>query len=283
MRRLLLLLPLALLAGCTFTPGSGFATIHDALMGGSFLPGARAYEDGTVVTDLGYEVLLDTFTLELGEAALLELQGGAGGLFDPADPPAGYSLCHNGHCHADGGRLVSYAEIEAELSGGSASFAAIVTLAPGDVTDLSTGELREPVWDFLAGEMWPADADEPELPMAELSLLQLPAPRVLLHGVVDGDDLDAPIELSVDLEMPTPFAAGIDFAIDRDLEEPDIAVSVELVIDGTLFDDIDFATVSGGSVITLDDPADGAGAALVENLLTNLPTLHVVEDVTDTP
>jgi hypothetical protein len=47
--------------------------------------------------------------------------GGDGSSFDPASPPDGYTLCHNNHCHAENGDLVSYEDVREELasSGGS--------------------------------------------------------------------------------------------------------------------------------------------------------------------
>ncbi len=45
-----------------------------------------------------FEVKLDDVSLTLQALALLP--GAEAALaFDPAAPPPGYSLCHNGHCH----------------------------------------------------------------------------------------------------------------------------------------------------------------------------------------
>jgi len=263
--RLLLFLPSLLLAGCTFTPGSGFTTLSGASLGADFRPAARGDAESGVFTDLGYTVTIDAFELELGDAELLELQGGAGGLFDPADPPAGYSLCHNGHCHHDDGRLVSYAEIEAELAGGSAAFVPIVTL-------LSSGDYELLSGTAVATEVLPSV----ELPMADMSQLQLDVPWIALEGTVSGGPevagLDAPIDLVVDLDPVAPFTAGVDFVVGRDTE-PSIELAVQLSIDGTLFDGIDFATASGGDDLVLTQQTELAAADLVENLLSNLPDL----------
>jgi hypothetical protein len=261
---LLLLLPLSL-TGCTFTPGTGFTTLSGASVGADFRPGARGDATDGVFTNLGYTVTVDAFELSLGDAELLELQGGAGGLFDPADPPEGYSLCHNGHCHADDGRLVSYAEIEAELAGGSATFVPIVTLLSGQDFELLSGTA-------IATEVLPSV----ELPLSHMSQLELDVGHMLLEGTVsggpEGGGLDQPIALVVDLDPVAPFAAGIDFVVDRDTE-PSLELAVQLSIDGTLFDDIDFATVSLGDDLILTEQTELAAAALVENLLGNLPDL----------
>ena len=266
---LLLALPL-LQAGCTFTPGAGFATVTGASLEARFEPGARGSASEGVLTDLGYAVVLDSVVLELGDADLLELQGGAGGAFDPAAPPPGYSLCHNGHCHADDGRLVSYAEIEAELAGDSAEFVPIVSL-------LGSGE-----YDLLAGaSIEPSISPSAELPQCELSQLELGASRLWLEGTVaggaDGGELAAPIALLVDLELSAPFAAGVDLTIDRD-SEPEIELHIQLLVDGTLFDGLDFTALGAGGDLALTDPTDPASAALAERLLANLPALVVTAD-----
>jgi hypothetical protein len=274
MRPLLLLaalftLPLAS-TGCTFVPGTGFATVTGASLAASFQPGARGSASEGVLTDLGYAVTINSFSLELGDADLLELQGGAGGAFDPADPPAGYGLCHNGHCHAEDGRLVSYAEIEAELAGDSAEFVPIVSLLGDQAFDLLVGTTIES-----------AVSPSSELPLADMSQLELGTTRLLLEGTVtggpEGGELAAPISLLVDLELDTPFAAGIDLVVDRD-SEPEIVLTVQLTVDGTLFDELDFATVSGGADLGLTDPTDPASISLVESLLANLPALLVAAD-----
>src|SRR5688572_4227131 len=129
--RLVLLLGIGTLA-CTFEDGHGFSTVDRASLEARLEPGvARDLGNHTVLTDVGYQVHLDSATLEVDEVALEELVGGGasgGTSFDPANPPPGYSLCHGGHCHADDGRLVEYAEIEAELAGGGARFSPVVTL-----------------------------------------------------------------------------------------------------------------------------------------------------------
>ena len=59
-------------------------------------------------------------------SVVLAAQGAAG--FDPANPPEGYSLCHNGHCHSDSGALVDYEDIALEMAGGSGGARVVVGL-----------------------------------------------------------------------------------------------------------------------------------------------------------
>ena len=64
--------------------------------------------------------------MELDPIALLARREARPTRLRPGKPPPGYTLCHNGHCHHPSGRLVPYAEIEAELAGGGVGTAAVV-------------------------------------------------------------------------------------------------------------------------------------------------------------
>lgn len=124
-------------AGCAAGDGTAWgvwypelSTVHDAA--------TRETDDGAVRTVLQYHVSVDELSLELAEVQLLGAAEGASAGFDPASPPEGYSLCHAGHCHADDGTLVDYADIEQELLGGSSGGAVASSVvdasAPLDTT-----------------------------------------------------------------------------------------------------------------------------------------------------
>ena len=98
------MIPLLLL-GCAFGPGHGFGEIAAADLAVAFEPGeARDLGDGWVLANTGDRFTLDTLVFTVESLDLLALEGGGSATFDPANPPAGYSLCHGGHCHADDGR-----------------------------------------------------------------------------------------------------------------------------------------------------------------------------------
>jgi hypothetical protein len=225
---------LALLsAGCTFEPGKGYATLESASFSLAFEPGAaRDLGDDTVLTDRGFAVKVTELTLELGELTLSELgtSGGSDQSFDPANPPAGYSLCHGGHCHADDGRLVAYADIEAELAGGAAAFEPVVTLGTAGVFSA----LEDPTIDSVA--VAPSRA----LPRVTLRKASLPLHRVLLKAEAQhasGVGPTASIEATL---SPGPsLEHGFTQHVDRDGPER-FRLKAELAIDGSLFDDIDF-------------------------------------------
>lgn len=114
--------------GCVLEDGDpwGLARAQLAI---AFQPEAGRLIEGRLVTAKDYRVEVDSFELELGAMSLLAGTGAALG-FDPASPPEGYTLCHNGHCHTDDGRVVSYDEIARELAGEGVDAAVLARWSP---------------------------------------------------------------------------------------------------------------------------------------------------------
>jgi len=272
MRRGLLLL--ALLPACTFAPGTGFTTLGPSTLDARFEPGAaRDLGDDTLLTDASYEVHFDAMALEIGDVSLMELSGGAGVTFDPSDPPDGYTLCHGGHCHADDGSLVSYAEIQAELAGDSAEWVPVVTLPVGEVVDALAGEVVD------LADIQPS----PELPLADLALLEIAVTRFTAAGTVTAGPVDGGLDTEVvDLVVDLPvsqasLAVDLGLVVDLDLA-PEVHLEVDLPVGGTLFDELDLAGLVDTDVVTLDDPTTPAGASVVEHLLASELAATVVPD-----
>ncbi|NUN13148.1 MAG: hypothetical protein HUU55_05880 [Myxococcales bacterium] len=113
-------IPLVVLrcVGCAFSPGEPWGHV-DATLDIQFLPPSdRIDESGALKTSLGYHVQLEPISLSVdGILLTFSGEGSATDVFDPANPPEGYNLCHNGHCHAETGELVSYEEIAQTLTG----------------------------------------------------------------------------------------------------------------------------------------------------------------------
>lgn len=259
---------LLLLLGCTLSPGQGFGEIAGGTLDAALVPGpARDLGDHTLLTDQGFAVRVDAFTLALGAVRVEALEGGTAAEFDPANPPEGYSLCHGGHCHAADGSLVSYADIAAELAGADAEWVALATLPVDAEADLR------------AGATFTLLPDDPApLPRGEATRLALTATRVHLEGEA-GDDAGLAAPLSVDLDLPAGFDAGIELPFDRGYD-PVVTLDVSLAVDGTLFDDLDLAALAAADgAVTLDDPADPAADAF----LTRLGATEPVVTLTRTP
>ena len=220
-------LPAALLlaTACTLEAGSGFATLEAGTLEVGLDRASSRIDGDTVLTDEGQAVQLTSFVLAVSRIELQELEGsvGTGGSFDPAHPPAGFTLCHGGHCHAADGSLVSYEEIQAMLSGGSVSWRPVVTL-PVD---------RE--LDVLSTERVALDVFQPsaELPQATLGRVYVALERLRLTGSVGGRSFEIDVPLG-----GRGFVATINRPIDRD-HAAEIELNVEVAVGGRLFDDVD--------------------------------------------
>lgn len=244
------------LLGCTFEPGTGYATLESARLDARLEPGRARDLDGAVLTDLGYEVALDELSLDAGTLELLDLTGTERLSFDAAHPPPGYTLCHGGHCHREDGAVVPYADVEAELAGGNASLVTVASL-PVD---------RE--LDLLEGAEAILDTVEPsrELPKAEIRKLGLGAGRFRGTGQVRGGALTEDAALSLDLEIEGRIEGPADLAISRD-GPATLHLVAELVLDGTLFDGIDFATLVDAGNIDIADVETQEGLTLTSAVL----------------
>lgn len=251
------------LLGCTLDAGRGFGELTQVTLDADLEPGeARDLGDGAILTNLAYEVTPTVATLGLGTVSLLELQGGAGGdSFDPADPPEGYGLCHGGHCHRDDGALVDYADVEAELAGGGASFAAVATIPIGQEVDLLGGASLELV---------PTD---PTLPAADVSKLTLGVGTLHIEALVS-DGIDGGWPLTVDLALDGDLAVGFDLALDRD-HDPVVQLALALQPGGTLLDDLDFAALAVEGAVHIADDADPGAETLAAACLAVEPTFTV--------
>jgi hypothetical protein len=260
------------LAGCALEDGQGFATLESASLSARFEPGpARDLGNHVVLTRQGYQVALTSAVLGVDALTLDELREGSAsrGSFDPAHPPQGYSLCHGGHCHADDGRLVDYAEIEAELARGGARFEPVARLPAARGFDL------------LAGQTAVLDVVEPsrELPQARITQLSLRVDRLELEGSVTGGPAGGGLgqssaALVVELPIGSSIDAGMSLAIDRD-EPGAFSIGAALTIDGTLFDGIDFASLQNASRIEIVDLESEPAVALASSLLKSEITITI--------
>jgi len=235
------LLALVSISGCTFEPGTGFATITEAEVAAFFEPGAaRQLDDGNLLTDLGYHIDVEELSLRVESISLDEFRasGGSEGSFDPADPPPGYTLCHGGHCHADDGSLVSYEDVQAEMAGGGSSFTPLATLPVEADLDILDDET------ILLDEVLPSR----ELPRGTIARVVMSLGSLNLRATVTGGtneyDLgDREVDFSADLDISTPITVVTSRSIDRDSSET-IELHVDLIADGTLFDGLDIRALA---------------------------------------
>lgn len=248
---------LLLFSGCALDAGHGFVTLSEASLNAAIEPSvARKLPGGSILTDLGYSVLVNTATIGVEHVEIETLFGGeSGGTFDPADPPPGYSLCHGGHCHHESGRLVPYAEIQA--SGGGAAFQPALTL-----------EIEREV-DLLAGAPLVVEEILPGLELDQSTWARVRIDVTTLHLVlrVRGGDLgDREETLQITALLDGSATGGVEQTIDRSAPAR-ARLNVAWIFDASLFDGINFV--------------DGAPEAelIAERVVAVRPALELRDEV----
>jgi hypothetical protein len=238
---------LALIAGCAWGDGQPFATVDAQLSAALEVPADRDLGGGWQQLASGYEVRIDALVVEAEELTLVD-SGTGPSTFDPANPPPGYSNCHGGHCHADDGSLVDYADIEAELAGGGAGATEVLFMPLGEL-DLAAGVDR-------------ALDCEPDctLPLAHVSAARMHVTGLRVAGVVrDGRaepriDGEVPFVLDLDIEALTgdhlELIGLTDLPADRG-HDPQITMTVALRPTVALFDAVDWAALPEATPLDL--------------------------------
>ncbi len=199
----------ALLSGCTFAPGEGFSTLTGATVSGDL-------ETDALLLDDGRSVVLDRADLVVDRVVVEELaSSGGGGSFDPAAPPEGFSLCHNGHCHYEDGSLWSYEEIEPWLAGDSASFTELFTLEHPDV-DSPTWPTILQVVDLQQGPEATVLIDlDTELQTGELSRVRLEG-MLVISGELETAEGEI-LQVVGNLPLGEGLTGNLGVSIDRDV------------------------------------------------------------------
>ncbi|MCC6156489.1 MAG: hypothetical protein IT350_00430 [Deltaproteobacteria bacterium] len=253
-------------ASCTFEDGKGFATLNASMIASWTVPADRDAGNGWQRLNNSYEIrLVDaTFTFDhIALEALASSDSGDSTTFDPANPPAGYSLCHGGHCHSAEGELVSYEDIQAEMDGGggSSAYSAVVALPVGEF-DLESPASRDLECDAGC-----------ELPAASISRLRISPTRLRLAGDVrggaGGEALAEPVRWFIDVELAPDDAIvhAVDLVVDRD-KRPNIDLAIAIVLGPDLLDDLDWAAyaVTDGAIDLGAQPSEHEGETLADHL-----------------
>jgi hypothetical protein len=243
------LLLLSGLTGCAFGPGEPLALVEASLRAEYLVPEDRASADGFARLSSDYQVRIDTFTLEIEAVELRGRQaggGGAGGTFDPANPPPGYSLCHSGHCHRDDGELIPYEDIRAELArGGVDTVVVVMTLPVGRAYELMDGEVT-------ALECEP-DCALGEVPVSSMTAL---VRDIRIEGVVRDARQPSRLagEVAFTLTAPVELTLAAPLQLPADRATPPLAV-LEVGLRGRpqLFDGVDWSVLAGSAgVVEMD-------------------------------
>ena len=104
------------LVSCVLPPGQAWQQAElqvEAL----FEMDGRVLENGRFKTSKDYELSFRSIeVLGLGFRTEALSSETPLTLFDPQNPPPGYGLCHNGHCHNEDNELIDYEDIQEELN-----------------------------------------------------------------------------------------------------------------------------------------------------------------------
>ena len=209
----------------------------EASLEARFDPSAdRLDEGGRVKTSQNYVVQVDHARVTF-DAVTVALAASGVSAFDPANPPPGYSLCHNGHCHSDSGELVDYEVIALETAGGKGGARISIGL-DGTPTNLSATA--------SAIGVTPCDPSPCELPRGELAGLELVIASLSVSGTafdtLPGDSARLPTEglpFSVEVPVSSPLSAQLEGTIGHGAPLG-LSLAMEFELSEQLFDGIDF-------------------------------------------
>ena len=259
------------LGACTFEDGRGWATLRASAAGELTVDDAHTSASGaTLVTDLGFELSVDTLLVHLERLDLLEtVSGGSSGgsaTFDPANPPLGYTLCHGGHCHTADGKTESYEEIEAMLTAGASGSATRVAESIGVSCEV----------DLLSG--LEVAMGSHEIGTVALSNLRVVASRLVLAGTADVEGAATAVEITLDPEGGVHMEADLSAKLGLDgVESPDLALTI--AIPGSFLDGIRFDNLEQPATTLLVDSANNT--TITELLLARLALIEPSAEFTN--
>ena len=200
-----------MVAGCTFEPGNPWGYLDTELT-------ADAVDDSG-----GAE--LHTQSVRFGEFELRAPGDAGGGVddFDPADPPPGFTLCHQDHCHHEDGGIYTYDEIE-EGTG----------LDPDQPVSIKRVDLATGPLDLLQSAGFAEQfsiADETRVNEVAVAVDEL-----AVEGTID--DGDKSVDVDISLAMSTrPLSTGVLYEFGRD--EPETQqMELQIRWPDDLFDDL---------------------------------------------
>jgi hypothetical protein len=215
-------------------------------------PEERLTSSGRLKTAASFEVDLESMVAQFDGVTLRMAADGSSATFDPADPPEGYSLCHNGHCHAADGSLVAYEDILLEQSSGgyfvtrAASTEPLLLLPQPASVELGTCsddcvleqgelataevtfaavELQGRVFDSTGGERVPAEGLEFIMALAPEDSIVTTAYAAVANGRRVG------VRVALDLQVSPKLLDEVEWTVAEETGEP-----------------VDLSTAAGASV-----------------------------------
>ena len=220
---LLLLLAAVLASGCAVADGEpwGWAKA-DLSASGPIVESGGEPADGITIESV------EAFAnIRLAETRTSS--AGDGSSFDPASPPPGYTLCHNGHCHSESGELVPYDDVRAELA------------SSGGETTVTIARLEE--GGALLDSQSIVTSDAPILDAVQVNTLEIEL-NLDIRGTIEVDETEYELVL-----LTSPFTIETTSKINFGPGEP-MEQTIHLELDWSdvqPFESIDFSTLDRGS------------------------------------
>lgn len=253
---------LVLLGGCTFEDGRPWGQIDmEATAQHDF---QDRLSDGKLRTANDYLVELQDIALDIEAFELVAPASTEGASFDPANPPDGYTLCHNGHCHADDGSLVDYEDIIAEQLDASGGGRASISWVP---------ETERLVLADDAQRIALEDCDH-----CAVDRIHVQVARLYVHGLSfrarifdsrEGTNARLPqegIALEADLHLHADRIQRFELPFGPK-HPPFVQLHWTTILHGTLFDTVDWAELLEGAVS--DDVVDLSDSETLETWMSD--------------
>lgn len=221
-------------SACAFDEGQPWGSVAFSVSATLDSDG-RASDDG-YRTSNDYIVRIDSLRVTFDDVRVTMVDANTAS-FDPGSPPDGYSLCHNGHCHADDGRLVAYEDIATDLTGA----------APSAATTHQEIDEEAQVTETPVALALGACSNDCQLGRGRVGLISLSATGATLVATVHdrrtGDRRRLPDEgVTVTLEtyQPLTWSAQLSIPIDGH-RPPDVSIDASLTLPAGMLDDVDWA------------------------------------------
>ncbi len=223
--------------GCALDDGLPWGRL-DPVVDARFVVPADRLQGDEVVTANGYAIRVAEVKLSFASLAVsVTPPGAAPAGFDPADPPEGYGLCHNGHCHADDGSLVPYAEIEAGLGGSAVSRELVLPIG------ISAPLRAEPATVAVTCAPKVCELDRGIVSAAQLRFDALQVTGRVFDRGPSGRVPASGVDIAIDVPLDADLLVPLRWPVDKD-HRPGIAATFEVALSASVFDEFDWAAVA---------------------------------------
>ncbi len=222
---------LAVLTGCTFSDGTPWGRIERAELSIELsVPDGRLDTQGRFKTSLDYRIELTSLRVDYTRLSV-STQAKGTKVFDPAQPPAGCTLCHNGHCHCDA-ELVAYEDLAVQASAG------------GSEVTLGINRSLDALNDTKEIELDACTAGACDLPRGALSAVTVGVTMIQVEGTV-WDARGTPrfenaMPFIIQAQLSDRLQGPLEGVLDRTSGWM-LHVTARHEIDETFFDGIDWA------------------------------------------